>query len=92
MVISADCTLGTVKAEKDTKGRKERGVKKNHFLIHCNIITHQSHEISVGHMMGTWVLRFLSSETEWEDDIAIERISPPWYHSAGPAVGTRLLG
>ena len=43
-------------------------------------------------MMGTWVLRFLSSETEWEDDIAIERISPPWYHKAGPAVGTRLLG
>lgn len=80
MVISADCTLGTVKVEKDTKGRKERGVKKkkkNRFLIHCNTITHQSHEISVGHMMGRWVLRFLSSETEWEDDVAIERISPP---------------
>ena len=75
MVINTDCRLGTVKVEKDTKGKKERGGKKL-LLILCNTITHQSHEISVGHVMGRWVLHFLQSETEWEDDAATERISP----------------
>ena len=67
--------LGTVKVEKDTKGKKERERKKL-LLIHCNTITHQSHEISVGHVMGRWVLRYPSSDTEWEDDAATECISP----------------
>ena len=74
MVISADCRLRTVKVEKDAKGKKERE-RENLFLIHCTTIKRQSHTISVAHMMGRWVLGFLSSETEWEDDAATEPIS-----------------
>ena len=75
--------------EKDKKGKKKEGKKL--FLNHSNTITGQSHRILVGHVMGKWVLRFLSSETEWEDDAATERISPAEYHK-GPAVGTPSLG
>ena len=75
--------------EKDAKGQKERG-KKNLFLIHCKTITWKSHKISVGHLMSRWVLHFLPSETEWEDDTATERISPAEYHK-GPAVWTPSL-
>ena len=56
------------------KDKKKEG--KNLFLIHCKTITCQSHKISVGHVMGRWVLHFLSSETEWEDDAATKHISP----------------
>ena len=63
--------------EKDRKGKKERKRGKKLLLILCNTITHLSHEISVGHMMGRWVLCFPSSETEWENDAATKRITQP---------------
>ena len=62
--------------EKDRKGKKERKRGKKLLLILCNTITHLSHEISVGHVMGRWVLCFPLSETEWEDDAATERTFP----------------
>ena len=63
--------------DKDTNGKKERKRGKKLLLILCNTITHLSHEISVGHMMGRWVLCFPSSEAEWEDDAATKRITQP---------------
>ena len=55
------------------KGKKRES--ENLFLIHCTRIKCQSHTISMAHMMGRWVLGFLSSEAEWEDDAATEPIS-----------------
>ena len=63
--------------EKDRKGKKERKRGKKLLLILCNTITHLSHEISVGHVMGRWVLCFLSSEKKWEDEATTKRITQP---------------
>ena len=71
--------MQTVGLEQLKRWKMQKGEKiesENLFLIHCTTVKRQSHTISVAHMLGRWVLRFLSSETEWEDDAATERISP----------------
>ena len=37
LVINADCRSGTVKVEKDSKGKRE---KENYFLFHCHTYEH----------------------------------------------------